>query len=265
MQIHLKRLLIAGTALVVVIAMVILESVGTNDEVIDPAELLAEIYSSPNIEDRGDHYLIDSKKEVYPKTILVGDSKLFVVAEKQEYGGRYRFYTTDTHPKLLKEAEIFGSFTDNEEIFTKNFFEKDITGDGVEELFIKMQVSGNNLASYEVFQWENRVLANLKLAREKSSLVSFDEINNENGHITMTWHAVDAVGKTWYELNGTELTAGYNVGFFNVSLGSNRCEVRVNKVYDEFKTIDTKTCDSLGMDFNRYYLWRESIEPTKDL
>lgn len=252
MQTNFKKLLIAGITIIVVVIALVVTRYDQNGDVSGLATPLSKIYGSSKIEDKGDYYLVDSKK-VYSKTIQGEDSKLLLIAESGEDGGIYRFYTLEEPPKLLKEVEIFGQFRDSEEVFKRGFFEKDITGDSINELFIKVLISGNNLAWYEIFRWEEGALVNLKRAGEKSNLVDFDDINYENDHITMTWHAVDASGKTSYDLKDNLLVPVKNIGFFHINNTEDQCEVRENKVYDEFIVLEKEKCSILGTNFDPYF------------
>lgn len=189
-----------------------------------------------------DHYKINSQ-DFYGKGITVGDLLLLIVVENyQGQGGIYRYYTYDDKPKLLAEVDSFIKLDNSNQAFNENLFLKDITNDGVPEIFTKVQ-SGGQVVSYRILRLENGNLESIQLENQQDGKVDFDEVNYMNGYVYMAWHANDARGKTKYSLNTNNLVPVKNVGIFTVSNSEDICEVRVNKLYDEFTVIDKNKCD----------------------
>lgn len=224
----------------------------------DIPRTLEQLHKKSRIENTPEkhHYLIDGK-EIYAREILLADETLFVTAQgvgdMSPQGTVYKIYAVDSEtPRLMKEVQSFIPPRTSSEVLVGNLFEKDITNDNIPELFIKVEQSASNLRIYEILKREGNSFVNLTRERDNSSQVDFDEITRTGEYITMTWHAADAIGQTWYELNGTKFVPIQNVGFFQQPGGSGKCEVRVNKLYDQFVVVDTRDCSELGDEFSRY-------------
>jgi hypothetical protein len=216
---------------------------------------LSQIFPTSKIQNTKDtsHYFVDSK-EYYAREIVIGDITLNLVVENyQNEGSIYRFYSFGLNPKLLKEVESFIPPENSEQVLTKNLFTKEITGDTIPELFIKLESSANNVTSYEILRLENNSLINIKLSMEKNNWVSFDEIEYRNGYVAMTWHASDATGEVRYELKDNVLVPIRNIGFFLIQGTEDNCEIRENKVYDDFVVIGKEKCSVLGTNFDPYF------------
>lgn len=221
---------------------------------------LKNIYSASEIKFLGDsdHYIVDSK-EFFAKELKIGDSKLFVTVENyQNQGSIYRFYSSDLIPKLLKEIDSYVFPENSQQVFTRDFFIKDITGDGVEELFIKLQTTGSNLNSYEVFRLEKNNFINIKLNEKQDNWIEFDEISYKDGYIYSTLHDIPiggySVWETRYRLDKNILIPIEIIEFSLIKGTQDYCEIaRSDDGGKNFIVIGEEKCSFLGRNFDNYF------------
>lgn len=224
---------------------------------------LAKIYKDERIEPQQDQfsYLIDGTY-LWAKEISVGNTSLFLVVEKQQqeydgrtfYSGTYRFYSSGAEPKLLKEVDLLMPPDNSSKVFDGYLSAKDITGDGIEEIFIKREISSSNLIRYEGLRAENGQLSNITIEGNKDLV--FDEINYEGGYVYTTWHGGYEIGKIRYEWQGNNLVPVKSVGFFITppSYNSENCEIRVSERGGMEKVVGVENCDKIQGNFDPYFI-----------
>ena len=221
-------------------------------------EYLKEIYPNQTIINFKGHYVVD-ETEVFTKEVSVGKEKLYIVVEiKENQASYYRFYSADAEPKLLKEVGATTPFdydVDDDFPFERTFLQKDITGDGVDELFVQIQRSGSSLTSWEILRLENEVLVNIRKGFENSNWVDFDEAYFENGYTVLTWHGSDIRGAHRYVLEGNELIDVQGVSFELIEGDESACNVSVITSGNE--NAETVYLDERKEDCS---IWTESFE-----
>lgn len=141
-----------------------------------------------------------------------------------------------------------------EESFVQNFFQKDVTGDSIPELFVRVEKNASNTQLYEILQLQGNNLEHIKIEGEDSLWVNFDQIEYSQGFIEMTWHDVDARGKTKYSLEQGNLIPIKNVGFFWIQDTDDDCEIRVSDLgFTNFHVVGKASCSTLAeKDFDSY-------------
>ncbi len=249
---NLTPLIGAVLLLVLVIGYVYLSSRDNGGSDTIPAALIS-IYKGSEIQLQDDHYKIDGK-DLFARSIAVGDNAFFLVVENyKDQGGIYRFYSADTNPVLLKEVGTFQVPENNKQVFEKNLQRKDITGDGIEEIIVKVQVSGGNLTSYQILTIGGNSLLNIKMEGAKNDWVDFDEIDYENGYVGITWHGTYERGKTIYSLSDNSLVLVKTVELYSYGEEEGVCLVREKKGGEkDYRVIQRKqSCN----------VWTDSLDP----
>jgi hypothetical protein len=213
---------------------------------------LGEVFktSSINIGKEMGQYLINGK-EYYAKEIFIGETRFFLIVENyQSEAGIYRFYSSSSTRELLKEIESLIPIRDSNQVFEKNLFLRDITNDGIEEIFIKKEVSSNNTSSYEILKWDDtNSFSNIKLEKQEDFRVDFDEIFYKDGHIYITWHGSYEKGRVQYKLDKNNLVEIKSTGIYQLLNSENSCEIREKEAGYEEQIIDTKPCDLVWENF----------------
>lgn len=231
-------------------------------------DYLQKIYSNQNISDAGDkHYKIGSK-DLYTARISIGGTVLYQIFEKwvelddegKEWtNGKYRYFTTEEEPKLLKEVGVFTPPQDANEALNTNFLLQDITGDDVEELFMRVLSSGSNLSEWEILKLDGDTLVNITIQgqKENPTWVTFDKVGNRGGYVWLEWHSSDMRGRNLYKLDGNELILERTVRIKFVD-GADDCDVSVKDGDDtDFTFVERTACENIPRDgslnFDRYY------------
>jgi hypothetical protein len=207
-----------------------------------------------------------TSKETYKAQIKIGGIVLDQIFEKWtdeddwEYG-KYRFFTTDEEPKLLKEVPIFTPPIDADEALNTNFFLRDITGDDIEELFMRILRSGSNLSEWEILKLEGGSLVNItvKGRKDNPTWVTFDDIGNRGDYVWLDWHGSDMRGRTLYRLEANELVevSSVRIRFAN---GGDECSVSVKNENDtDFIFVEGVMCENIRredgtLNFGKYFL-----------
>lgn len=90
---------------------------------------------------------------------------LLIEGDYQHQGFVYQFYAGDDYSpqrsELLSEVESFIPTDFNGGIDRERYFRKDITSDGVPEIFVKVAENTSSVASYKILRWQNNFLVNL--------------------------------------------------------------------------------------------------------
>ncbi len=214
----------------------------------DPVKVaLSKIHANQQVQKEATHYRVNST-DVFAKEI---SSNLLVTVENYKEGGSlYSFYSNLNNPVKLITVESFLAPKTQQEAFEALFFEKDITGDGVKECFIKLQTTGNSLSGYAALRLVKNSL--VRIRGESSSIIEFDEINYENGKITTLVHDVDFRGKAFYRLEGDKLILIKTIGFFLVPNIEGIYEVRERTAGNDYKVIERKKGNIWTDDFDQY-------------
>lgn len=206
--------------------------------------------------------------DLYSKEIEIGNTKLnlevktatFVGEDGHQWlSGEYRFYSTDRKPKLLATAAslIPPEYKDGVDPF---FFTKDITGDGLPELFVMRLSSASNLRLYEILTLKGDALVNItmRINGENDKEISFDDIaRKEDRYIAMTWHGPSSayeVGRNDYILLDDDSLMLIRSLSFVYGEDGESCDVKQMNVGDkESKTIaHEKKCGHTLDDFDKY-------------
>ena len=191
-------------------------------------EALSKIFSAETIIPQKEpyHYKINSL-DYFAKVIRNNNEDLLVIVKNgTQYSSEYAIYSNIKEPRELIKAESTPIFN-ADEAFNKNFFQKDITGDGISEIFILFQSTSYGLNGYTVLRHTNNKLETITIGGDP--LINFDEIEQKNGQVSMTSHSNGFKGKDFYELNGNNLVYKRSIGFFSVpTVYSEEYEVRVS-------------------------------------
>lgn len=250
-----KKVLIGACLLALGIAGFYLVSLQTENP-----SYLQKIYPEQEIKDVGDKHYRVGTDDIYVARISVGGVVLYQIYEKTN--SRYRFFTTEEEPRLLKEVEVVTPPNDADEALNRNFFMRDITEDGIEELFVRVLRSGSNLSEWEIIKPEGGALASITIRGQKDNplWVEFDEIGTRGSTVWLDWHGSDMQGRNYYRLEGNELVyeKGVRIAFAN---GSEECRVSVSNAGDaDFTFIETKLCAEITyaednkLAFDRYFI-----------
>jgi len=220
---------------------------------------LSQIFPTSTIRSQvgSDHYLIGST-EYFAKTISIGSTTLSLVVENyQDEGSIYRFYSFGSVPILLKEISAYIPPQNSNQVFDQNFFKKDITGDGIGELFIKLDASASGLTAYEILRMEGDSLAVIKLDGRKSVEVDFDEISYKDGYIYTTHHDIPtgaySVWAIRYKLEKDILIPVEIVEFSQIKGTQDDCEIAKSQGDAKFTVIGKAKCSVLGTNFDPYF------------
>ncbi len=139
----------------------------------------------------------------------------------------YKFYTTDTEAKLIKEIEsqVFNNTENDAEPY---FFTKDISGDGVPEIFILMERSASNLMAYSILQWKDNELISIREENTENDWVIFDDIeyHDRSNSVYATWHGNFERGVTQFKLQGNTLIREKAIGLYAEGYNSEGCNVQ---------------------------------------
>ena len=212
---------------------------------------LSVIFSESKITPQEDlhHYKINSK-DYFIKSIKSNYQDILVVAEnKTKYSSTYSFYSDLENPRKLIEVESL-PLSDASTTFNKNFFLKDITGDGIEEIFVVFESTGYGLSGYTVLRHIDNSLETMTI--DNDTLVHFDEIEYKNSEVSMISHGSGFRGKAFYEINENNLIYKQSIGFFAVpNVYSDEYEVRKSGNGGVFKVVDRKKGN----------IWTDSFEP----
>lgn len=214
-------------------------------------DYMQKIYPDQQVRDAGDKHFKVGSMDVFVTRISIGDTVLHQIYEKDDE--KYRFFTTEEEPRLLKEVEVITPLQNADEALNKNFFLRDITNDGIEELFVRVLNSGSNLSEWEILKLEDGALVNIAIKGQKDNpnWVEFDKIETRGSRIWLSWHGSDMKGWNSYELEGNELVFQRTVRL-TFKNGSDMCDVSVFKLHDELaQFIETFPCNE---DRYEYYL-----------
>lgn len=225
-----------------------------NVEPIDRIEFnLSQVYPDSkviNVKSRQE-YLIDSVR-FYTKEFGTNNYKILIIAETfNDDGVIYRLYNTTDLSNVLKKVESLVRPMDYDQVMNSNIIVKDITGDGIDEFLFKVEIS-TQVTSYEVLFQSGNEFENIRVKGSNSKWISFDSIDYMNGFIYATWHATDARGTTKYSFKKNILDPLKNVGIFILNDESGDCEIRVNKVNDEFVALKRDKCDLIWDRLDEY-------------
>ncbi len=230
--------------------------------------LLSEIYTGSEIEIFNDenHFKIDGV-DTHVKKIMVGTHELLLIVETKDATDSrlgpeesiYRFYTVGSNPKLIKEVNSLVPPLDSTQVLEQNFFEKDINGDGVEELFIKVEMA-SQVTSYEILSFGNNSLPNITLENSESNWIDFDDIDYRDGVVMLTWHGPVSdykLGRNDYfwEEYTLKLVRSFVFKYQNMQNGNTSCYVlfKLPKEKDFYPIAEEKeNCGNTLHDFDKY-------------
>lgn len=250
-----------GVLLLLVIGLVFSIKLYKQDNV---PEYLQKIYLNQKISYVGDkHYKVGST-DIYVAQISVGNTELYQIFEKwiEIYEGRewendkYRFFSTDENPKLLKDVGTITPPQDASQALNTDFFLQDITGDGIDELFIRVLNSASNLSEWEILKLEDSNLVNITIKGQKDNptWVTFDNAGNKGNLIWLDWHGSDQRGRSFYKLEGNELVLDIGVRIKFVTIDDyDYCDVSSGKDYKDFTFIERIDCSKIRRDENNSY------------
>ncbi|HEV7702000.1 MAG TPA: hypothetical protein VGO63_00950 [Candidatus Paceibacterota bacterium] len=250
------RNIISILVLLIVIAFVVIFSSFSKEKKEKPS-FLSEIFPNSTIQEKDDnHYLINAT-EYYATEIRIGANILYLVVENYKNEAEiYRFYSLSPKIKLLKEVGVSISPEDGIQV-KYNFSKKDITNDGLEELFVKLQTTGSNNSSFEILRMEGNSLENIKLEGYPDNSVEFDTIEYKASRIYLTNHGSDSNTKTQYKLEGNTLVPIKSVrfGWNSDTENENDCQVaEINPTGGIVKILENKKNCSIWTDsFNEYF------------
>lgn len=172
--------------------------------------------------------------DLYTKDIMLGNTALKMnvksVTYKSKdngdwYSGEYRFYSADNeHDPITTVASLIPP--EYEDGVDPLFSLKDISGDGVPEVFIKTEASASGVRAYEILQLQNDTLLNIREEDTENDWVIFDEIEYRDGYVYATWHGRFERGMTQFKLHENILMRIKGVVFVAEGADSEACNVR---------------------------------------
>lgn len=210
--------------------------------------------------------------DLYTKDITLGNTTLKMnvksVTYKSKdngdwYSGEYRFYSTDDeHPITTVASLIPPEYEDGVDPL---FSLKDISGDGVPEVFIKTEASASGVRAYEILRLQNDTLVNIREEGTENDWVIFDEIEYKDGYTYATWHGRFERGMTQFKLQGNILMRVRIMVLHSDGSDSGGCHVRqVNVRQDQsvsFTEIEYKeNCNIWTDDLYPYFDSTPNIE-----
>lgn len=90
-----------------------------------------------------------------------------LLESRHDQGFIYQFYAGDDYSsqtsELLREVESLIPADFNGGIDRERYFRKDVTSDGVPEIFVKLAENTGNVTSYKILRWQNNSLVDLNL------------------------------------------------------------------------------------------------------
>ncbi len=151
------------------------------------------------------------------KEVVLGDTKFKVVIQTDiglwddgdtYLTNTYQFYSTGEESKLITELEsqLFHSRDDTYKPDEAPYFSlKDITGDGVPEIFILWERNASNLSVYRILTLLDGSLMDMVISGGREE-IDFDDISYQDGLVYASWHGSDgSTGTTTYRVSGRSL------------------------------------------------------------
>lgn len=209
---------------------------------------------------------------VYSKKVKVGNDTLYLVAHENKANDgitMYRFYSSGKEPKMLKAVNSSTRFNEGADaVLNQKFWQKDITGDGIDELFIQLKtVDGGRITRYEILRYENGELVNIRMEGNPENEVELDDANFEDGYVALTDISTYARGKTRYRLQDNELVEVGRVSFFADEDMNGACNARIetrgNMTSQTQRVVErVENCDIFTENFDPY--WTKAKPLTDD-
>lgn len=204
--------------------------------------------------------------DLYAKELQLGDKKINLAVKSVTLHAdngdwpyaEYQFSTTGSKPQLLAKVDTLTP-PQYENGVDSLFSLKDITGDGVPELFILLQQSGSNLRDYEILTLNGDTLVNIttKANGENSKQIDFDDIALKGRYIAMTWHGPTSgyeVGRNDYLLSSDHSLSLVRSLVFDYGEDGESCDVKRKDAGDsEFRIIaHVEKCGNTLDDFDAF-------------
>lgn len=209
--------------------------------------------------------------DLYSKEIQIGNTTLNLVVRtiifhSEDNGnwlsGEYQFYSIGKKPVLLaKVSSLIPPEYNKKTDVDPFFFTKDITNDGVPEIFVLVEQNASNLREYEILRLDNGQLVNIKLENQKDNWVDFDDVDYKDGYISLDWHGPTSdykVGRNYFKLEGNVLTFIRGVVFefidYTTKNKGETCDVGVKNAGElEFTIVENNVpCGNGVFDFDKY-------------
>ena len=198
----------------------------------------------------------------YEKNLNIGSTTLKVSAvailvEKDVpqvgnlYVREYQFYTANAKPKFLEKiGSVFYLDTRQAREPDTLLFTKDITGDGVDEIFVQVETSANGAWEYEILRLESGGLVHLKDANAGNDWVGFTRINYKDGYVYRDWADAYETGRSRYILKDDLFVRDKSVGF-EWDYHTNICKLIIQGPGDSSSTREFDKCS--GSDFEKNF------------
>ncbi len=201
------------------------------------------------------HYKIDLK-DYFIKKISIGTQDFLIIfGNETSYSSIYSIYTNSGNPVKLVQIESIPA-SSAKEALEDNFFEKDITGDGVEELFLKIFTTGKGQNAYNILRLVNNKLETMTTkewsTENKTDIILFDAIEYRNGSVVIIEHDLDVRSMLRYEVDGNLLVPSSSITFKLTDL------IKGDK-YEVIKT--TKDQGRQVIDQKIGNIWTDSFTP----
>lgn len=194
--------------------------------------------------------------DLYTKQIEIGNTKLNLEVKTATFtgedghdwlSGEYRFYSIEKKPRLLATVpSLIPPRFDPEDGEDPLLTTKDITGDGVPEIFVLVLQSGSNLRQWEILELKDGSLKNITIKGQKDNpkWVIADDIYYVDGYVILHWHGSDVRGAIRYTIDGNELVLEKSVRQTFGSGAPDSCDVSMkNADESEYNIIDTSCED----------------------
>ena len=207
---------------------------------------------------------ITAPKYSYEKDITIGSTTLkvsavaFLVEKNADplngdlYGREYQFYTTGAKPKFLeKVGSLVWFYAPEAREPDSNLFTKDITGDGIDEIFVQVETSANGAWEFEILRLENGALVHLRDANAEDNWVGFTGINYKDGYVYRDCADAYETGRSRYILKDDRFIFDKSVGF-EWDYHTNTCKLIIQGPGSSSSTREFDKCSS--SDFGNFNL-----------
>lgn len=194
-------------------------------------KILKQIFPRKSIilQDDKNHYVIEGK-DYYVKKI--GDLNKdnfneFVVMEIIKGEKRtHSFYSIDSSfvktYLLIDNIDNFEWYSGNEEYKSReiDLSFKDITSDGIDEIFVPYEKNAKNNRWYQILTFDEKNKKLVKILEKHyqeekpTEIIGFDEIEKEGDFVVMTWHGTYSKGKSYYFVEENILNFEKGVGAY---------------------------------------------------
>ncbi|MEK7138015.1 MAG: hypothetical protein AAB787_00760 [Patescibacteria group bacterium] len=211
-------------------------------------EALSRIFPGSKVIPQGSsHHFKVNSKDYFAKIFKNNNRDIVVTVENNNHSSVYSFYGGLVNPEKLIDVNSIPVSSEGD--FDKGFFQKDITGDGIDEIFVTFESTSKSLNGYTILHWAGDKLVNLL---GDNAILHFDEISYKDGLVAITEHDLDVRSLLIYQLDGSSLIPVRAITF----------KLTDRTKGDEYEVIKTiKDGSSQIIDRKKGNIWTDSFDP----